>query len=130
VTSKRTDAALNGILMFVAVLVLGSAVMLVVALPRIFDTSSNTDAVLEGNQMAACRSLLAYDVNTAKAELDILFGLGLRAAVIEDDATTEQLAEQVPVLADAVHAALEAQRLGNELSRDDPEAFLEQCEGR
>lgn len=129
-TKRRTDAALDGILVVVAVLVLGSAVMLVVALPRIFDTSSNTDAVLQGNEMAACRSLLAYDVNTAKAELDILFAEGLNAAVADDDATVADLAAQIPERAAAVRSALSAQRDGNTLSRDEPEQFLQQCEER
>lgn len=126
--SRRTDAALNWILAFVAILVLGSAVMLVVALPAIFNSSDNSGAVLQGNQMAACRSLLAYDVNSAKAELDLVFALGLQAAVRDDDPQLESLADQIPPRAAAVREALEAQRVGNEMSRDDPDAFLAQCE--
>lgn len=126
--SHRKDVVLNWVLAFVAVLVLGSAVMLVVALPAIFSARNNTDEVRKGNEMAACRALLAYDVNSAKADLDIVFALGLQAAVADDDATLRQQADLIPDRAKVLRDALEAQRVGNELSRDDPEAFLRECQ--
>lgn len=129
-TADRTDRALNGVLAVVAVLTAGSVIMLMVALPAIFSSRNNTNAVLQGNEMAACRSLLAYDVNSSKAELDVLFGDGLRAAVLDRDGEVEALAERIPAASRKLRAALEAQRVGNELSRDNPEAFLLQCSER
>lgn len=126
--SHRKDVVLNWVLAMVAVLVLGSAVMLVVALPAIFSARNNTDEVRRGNEMAACRALLAYDVNSAKADLDIVFALGLQAAVADDDATLQQQADLIPERAKILRDALEAQRIGNELSRDDPDAFLTECQ--
>ena len=129
-TADRTDRALNGVLAVVAVLTAGSLIMLMVALPAIFSSRNNTNAVLQGNEMAACRSLLAYDVNSSKAELDVLFGDGLRAAVLDQDEEVEALAGLIPAATAKVRAALELQRAGNELSRDNPEAFLLQCSER
>ena len=126
--SHRKDVVLNWVLAMVAVLVLGSAVMLVVALPAIFSARNNTDEVRRGNEMAACRALLAYDVNSAKADLDIVFALGLQAAVADDDVSLRQQADLIPERAKVLRDALEAQRVGNELSRDDPDAFLEECQ--
>jgi hypothetical protein len=126
--SHRKDLVLNWVLAMVAVLVLGSAVMLVVALPAIFSARNNTDEVRRGNEMAACRALLAYDVNSAKADLDIVFALGLQAAVADDDVTLRTQADLIPERAKLLRDALEAQRVGNELSRDDPAAFLRECE--
>lgn len=126
--SHRKDLVLNWVLAMVAILVLGSAVMLVVALPAIFSARNNTDEVRKGNEMAACRALLAYDVNSAKADLDIVFALGLQAAVADDDVTLRQQADLIPERAKILRDALEAQRVGNELSRDDPTAFLRECQ--
>ena len=126
--SHRKDLILNWVLAVVAILVLGSAVMLVVALPAIFSARNNTDEVKRGNEMAACRALLAYDVHWAKADLDIVFALGLQAAVADDDDTLKTQADLIPDRAKALRDALEAQRVGNELSRDDPGEFLIRCE--
>jgi hypothetical protein len=129
-SGNRTDRALNGILLFIAVLTAGSVIMLIVALPAIFSSNDNSSQVKQGNEMAACRSLLAYEVNSAKAELDILFALGLQAAVTDNDAQLEELAALIPDGAAKVRTALEQQRVGNELSRDDPGQFLVDCEDR
>ena len=129
-TGDRTDRALNGMLLFIAVLTAGSVIMLFIAVPAIFSSKNNTNAVLQGNEMAACRSLLAYDVNSSKAELDVLFGDGLRAAVLDQDDEVERLAADITDASQKLRAALEAQRAGNELSRDDPEAFLAECQAR
>lgn len=126
--SHRKDMILNWVLAVVAVLVLGSAVMLVVALPAIFSARNNSDEVKRGNEMAACRALLSYDVNAAKADLDIVFALGLQAAVADDDTTLRTQADLIPERAKVLREALEAQRVGNELSRDDPGAFLIHCQ--
>lgn len=126
--SHRKDLILNWVLAVVAILVLGSAVMLVVALPAIFSARNNTDEVKRGNEMAACRALLSYNVNAAKADLDIVFALGLQAAVAEDDDALQGQVGQIPERAKVLRDALEAQRVGNELSRDDPAEFLIRCQ--
>lgn len=86
-----------------------------------FDTSGDA---------AACRSLLAYEVTAAKAELDVLFARGLRAAVTNDDATAAALADQVPERSKALEEALAEQEAGVQLSLSDPDAFLRRCEER
>lgn len=128
-TTQTRRARVTAYVTLMVVLLMGIGLAVFVG-PAVYSTRNNTDQVRRGNEMAACRSLLAYEVNTAKAELDILFAEGLQAVVAEDDAATAELAEQIPGRAKAVRLALESQRVGNELSRDEPEAFLAQCEGR
>jgi hypothetical protein len=142
-TGERRDITLNGILIFVAVLTAGSLIMLIIALPAIFSSRNNSDAVRRGNELAACRSEFNAEVASAqdavedaRAERDNLVIYGLAATATGDDDALTQLVEQTPAAVEAIERAravktqaVEAYAAAVRKSRDEPAEFLAECEG-
>lgn len=127
---KTKDVILDWILAFVAILVLGSALMLVVALPAIFSAENNSDQVRDGNEMQACRSTYRAKIDDASANLQIVIAHGLQAIAQDDD---EGLNEAVLGLAETelqLKRATEDYTDAVNRSSSDPEAFLAECEAK
>ena len=120
---------LDWILAFVAILVLGSAMMLIIALPAIFSAENNSDQVRNGNEMAACRSIYRAKIDDASANLQVVISQGLQALARDDDAALDQavvgLAETENRLKQATNDYTDAVNRSSE----DPDQFLAECRG-
>lgn len=127
---KTKDVILDWILAFVAILVLGSALMLVIALPAIFSAENNSDQIRDGNEMAACRSIYRAKIDDASANLQIVIAQGLQAIAKDDEAGLDEavlgLAETELMLQRATDDYTDAVNR----SSADPEAFLADCEAK
>ena len=142
-TGERTDKALNGMLLFIAVLTAGSLIMLFIAVPAIFSSRNNSDAVKQGNELATCRSefnaaiQLAQDgVEDARAERDNLVLNGLAASATGDKAALAAVADDKDDAIEAIRVARAIKTRAVEeyadavtMSRMQPEQFLAKCTG-
>lgn len=139
-TRSAADRTINGVLAVVAVLTAGSVIMLVIALPAIFSSRNNSDAVRQGNELAACRSEYRADIDDANTALAVansrlvtLLPEGIAAAMDDPaglvpvlDAATSARAE-VDVALVELRAATDRYRVAVSESRADPEGFLAEC---
>lgn len=138
--SHDTRAArLTAYITLVVVLLMGVGGLLVT--PAVYSARNNTDEVKRGNQLAACRSEARADIDDASTALEVanskLVGLlpaGIAAAMSSPDSLDELLAEATAARDDLDQALAELQeanaryRTAVELSTDNPDLFLEQCQ--
>lgn len=127
---KTKDVILDWILAFVAILVLGSALMLVVALPAIFSAENNSNQVRDGNATAACRSTYRAKIDDAAADLQIVIAEGLAAIAQDNDEALDQAALELAETELALKEATDHYTEAVNRSSSDPEAFLRECEAK
>lgn len=142
-TDPAADRRLN-LLLGVSVLVaVGLLVFASVAIPNILSSASTTQAIRQGNELAACRAGFRSTIDdgtgrlhAARARLDRLTNEGLEALVLRDEGRIARIVRDLPPARDEVEARaadLESahEHYGKlvELSRTNPEAFLELCNG-
>lgn len=132
-------ARLTAYVTLVAVLALGLGGLLIA--PAVYSARNNSDEVRRSNELAACRSELRADIDDATTSLEVansqLLGLlpeGI-AAAMNDPALLDELLAQAQAAStaqdDAVAALLAANaryRDAAELSAEDPERFLQECQ--
>jgi uncharacterized iron-regulated membrane protein len=140
VNDPRLDRVLNWVGVFTLILVVVTLSLFVIAVPRISDTASATSEIQQGNELASCRSQYRVHVDdaigrviAADSNLDELTSRGLEAAANGGDpqpafanasAARQEVNDAVAVLIEATdtyHRAVE-------LSAENPEAFLAECE--
>lgn len=138
----RKDGILDGILVFVAILVAGSVIMMLFALPAIFGARDNSFIANQVNSMASCRSQYKSAVDSALVQLQIessqlqIANAQLQTAVTSGSDSV--VAESLVAVSDAREAILSAVERAERavefnaeslsLSRRDTEAFLAKCE--
>jgi hypothetical protein len=139
----RKDGILDGILVFVAILVVGYVIMMLFALPAIFGARDNSFIANQVNSMASCRSQYKSAVDSALAQLQIessqlqIANAQLQTAVTRGKSDSV-VAESLVAVSDAREAILSAVEKAERavefnaeslsLSRRDTEAFLAKCE--
>lgn len=141
------------------VLTLTAVVVLLVGLgtPAVISTSNTTQKVVDGTNLNACRAQANAKVTDARTGFDVARSQrdtlathltgdlveGLVAAVTDDDARLEQIVVEIPKVRADVDAAeqrvVEATKHLRDVaddyaaavvqSREDPAAFLDECEG-
>lgn len=139
---KVKDRRLNLLLLASFITAIGLILFAVIAVPRIVENANTTDAIARGDAIAGCRSLFRVDVDDAGARLQVARALldertneGLEAVAVGDDQRLGELVgqfgalrENVQVAAAAVEASTAEFRSLIDLSRQNPDAFLDECE--
>lgn len=138
--SHDTRAArLTAYITLVVVLLMGIGGLLVT--PAVYSARNNSDEVRRGNDLAACRSEARADIDDASTALEVanskLVGLlpaGIAAAMSNPDSLDELLVEATAARDELDEALADLQdanaryRAAVELSTDNPDLFLEQCQ--
>lgn len=142
-TSGRMDRRLFWLLILSVLTLAGAALVTIIAVPKILNTDSSTDAIRHGNDLTSCRAQFSAAVTEAqtvlfvdKSRLDVLTNQGLRAAIQHDDAALQQVIEQSPQLEQAVvddgvmvQQRTQEYRAAVQQAKDDPDGFVRQCNG-
>lgn len=131
-TQKRL---LRVVLALAAISTLATVVIVLFGLPKIFSSADNSAAVKRGSDLQACRSAYASQVTDATTAANDLVLRGLAAVGRSDEAELRLLVTDPPgangapiddaraLVVERNNAYLDAVQL----SRDDPDAFLEAC---
>lgn len=138
------DRRLNVLLGAAIVTAVGMIVFALIAVPKIVDSSTTTNAIARSSEIGGCRSTYRVEVDeavagvlVAKSRLDEATNAGLEAAITDDDALLAELVGTLPGLREVLEVnvtelerATAAYHDAVELSIADPDAFLEACNGR
>lgn len=141
---RRIDRGLNLIGLITLVVTIVEVLLALVAIPAILNTSSDTDKITEGNEMAACRSIYRSKIDTAmselvsaEAQLGVLTNEGFQAALDEDRAELDRVLAEAPVIRADLSGAISALSVATtdyatagDRSLKDPQGFLATCPTR
>ena len=132
---RRQNRLLTAVLVLAAISVLATVVIIIFGLPKIFASADNSQAVKRGSDLQACRSTYASQVTDATTGANDLILRGLAAVGRGDEAELALLVtdppgpQQSPI--DEARALVRVRNLAYleavQLSRSDPDAFLEAC---
>jgi hypothetical protein len=113
-----------------AITVITTVIMLLVALvaiPRILETSEDTDAIRQGNALAACRAIYTDRLDNAKYRVQDLFLQGLVAATQDDDVRVLAIVDEVQEARTLVAQRTDERTVAAARSAEEPERFLRDC---
>lgn len=122
----------------------GAALMLALGLfivPTLLSTSSTSDEIARGNELAACRASVEAEVDIVKieslvasADLELLTNEALSAIYHGDQAELARILDAAPGMRARVQTAVEHARVAQAdlqdvatRSREDPDGFLADC---
>lgn len=144
-TSERQDKILKGFIIWAAATATVTLLLAAVALPFILSGTSSSQAVERANQLASCRSQIrsqtvdyaAGQLDVASAANDALIVDVLEGIIAGNPELIRKASQEAPAIRTQIREArtlVEESALtldkAIQLSIDDPEMFLAQCEER